>query len=57
MMMAGTMGYCKWQNSLTDLHDIKRRLDETHCLYDIGSAKEREAYDRVIALIRELADD
>lgn len=55
--MAGTMGYCKWRNSLNDLYDIKRRLDETYSPDDVEGEEERKAYDRVLKLIAQLAED
>ena len=56
-MMAGTMSYCKWRNSLSDLYDIKRRLDETYSPNDVDGDEERKAYDQVIELIAELAEN
>ena len=55
--MAGTMSYCKWRNSLSDLHDIKRRLDETYSPDDVEFEEERKAYDRILELIAELAEN
>lgn len=54
--MARTMGYCKWRNSLSDLLDIKQRLDETHSVDDIQTEAERAAYTRVLELIHEIAE-
>jgi hypothetical protein len=51
------MSYCKWRNSLSDLYDIKRRLDETYSPDDVEGVEERKAYDELIELIGRLAED
>lgn len=55
--MAGSMEYCQWRNSLIDMHDIRRRLDDTYSPDDIRTEEEREAYENVLEMCRKIADD